>query len=86
MITFATAAKKGLRFWDAANSGEECMVPCWPVDEKGDAVDCEDEAVLTGVLGVDGLFRAEDEVAFDPARVIWTCGRHQQPRLQSVGV
>lgn len=75
ITTFRRAMSGDLVFWDDAHSGEQCVVPCWPYDASGDAVDCEEDVVLVGVLGEDGLFRAEEAPAFDPREVAWICGR-----------
>ena len=63
-------------FWDEARTGELCAVPCWPSDLEGNAVDCEGAVMLLGVLGEDGLFRAEEAAPFNPAEVTYVCRRH----------
>ncbi len=69
---------KGLRFWDVADPGEYCMVPCLPTMPliDGDTWDCEFETVVMGVLGPDGLFRAEELPPFNPDRVVYRCENH----------
>lgn len=76
MLTTKSAADRGeLPFWDSAAAGEQCGVPCWPSDKNGNAVDCPTETVLVGVIGDDGLLRAEEEVSFNPGLQMWTCDR-----------
>ena len=69
----ATVASAFLPFWDEAAPGYQCLVPCWPTDRQGDAVDCPEDTCLVGVLGEDGLFRSEGEVAFDPRLEMYVC-------------
>ena len=53
VVRTGTNMNKYRVFWDEADVLDLCMVPCWPVDAAGDAVDCEDGAVIVGVLGID---------------------------------
>jgi len=81
MITDVKSALLGdLPFWDSAQPGEQCIVPCWPTLEGGEheieAIDCEHSAALVGVFGGDGLFRCEEVEAFNPGRFIWVCDKH----------
>lgn len=62
-----------LLFYDVAKPGEECLVPCWPKDSDGNDLDCQDFAVLTGVIGADDVFRSEDAPSFKPRDVMWVC-------------
>ena len=64
-------------FYDESEIGHESAVPCWPQDAEGNALDCQDRAVLVGVLGPDGLFRAEEEPAFDPLVTGYLCPAHR---------
>lgn len=82
ITTFSEAAWHGLPFWDEVGPGEQCIVPCWPVDIHGNAVDCEVAAVLVGVMGEDGEFRAEDHQGFDPRRMVYVCPAHYPHRIQ----
>ena len=59
--------------YDLALTGELSGVPCWPSDHNGDALDCPTETVLLGVVGEDGLFRAEEEPPFNPLHVTYVC-------------
>lgn len=84
-MTLAEVDAKGIPFWDRAAPGDLCGVPCWPVDENGDALDCPDLTVLVGVLGEHDDFRAEEEVVFHPCQQIWTCARCSPTSRSFVG-
>lgn len=74
IITNDERQRKGIPFWDEAAIGEMCAVPCWPYDpEYQDDRDCAGSQILVGVLGPDGLLRAEEESPFNPAKVWWQC-------------
>ncbi len=73
--TFREGRLGDLPFWDEAAPGQLCMVPCWPTDSNGNAVDCFEEIVLVGVIGADGYFR-NAEWTFRPAVATWRCVQH----------
>ena len=66
-------------FYDESKTGELCAVPCWPTGPNGDASDCPVNAVLLGVMGPDGLFRAEEHHAFNPMHASYVCLRCLNP-------
>lgn len=76
ILSYTEAVQRGIPFYDEAIAGHFSAVPCWPVDRNGDAVDCEAEALLVGVLSLDGLFKAEEEATFDPRQKMRVCVRH----------
>ena len=82
LIDHMEMERRGLVFWDEARSGEFCAIPCWPVDARGDAYDCEDSIILVGVLGDDGLFRAEETPVFDPKYYGYICSKDGGPSIR----
>ena len=73
IITYEEMEKRKIPLYDNAILGYLSGVPCWPNDDNGNAADCARENVLIGVLGDDGLFRAEEFSVFDPKHTMWVC-------------
>lgn len=76
LTTLSEVGRWGTPFWDEADAGELCAVPCWPFAPDGDTVDCESQAMIVGVIDADGVFRAEESEAFTPKDTFWVCDDH----------
>ena len=73
LITHEEMKQREIPFWDDAVSEGLAGVPCWPYDAEGYASDCPDESILVGVLGADGVLRAEEAAPFKPFWTHWEC-------------
>jgi len=85
IITNAEQKKRGIPFWDESNPGDLCAVPCWPSDDEGDALDCDESRILIGVMDSTGVFRAEESEPFDPAHTLWMCAQESGTGLIHLG-
>jgi len=64
-----------LPFWDTANAGELCRIPCHPTDENGDiTADCFNDGL--GRMRADGLVDTASGHRIDPKTTIFVCIEH----------
>ena len=71
-----SATELKLPFWDEAEIGQTCMVPCFAEDEDGDAADCE--AVVVGTMQPGRVFAPLDPPGpnIKPAITYYQCIEH----------